>query len=95
MVFLSAKINSFSSVITSFLNLFLFEGSVLTKSFKTEKWHKIFFGGDTGYDEKIFKEVGERLGPFDLSLIPIGAYEPVKYFQCIHVSPEEGQRVSF
>jgi len=54
-----------------------------------EKPVKVFFGGDTGYryvpkgaDENAmptcpaFKEIGERIGPFDLSMIPIGAYSP-------------------
>ena len=27
---------------------------------------RVFFGGDTGYAEKVFKEIGERLGPFIL-----------------------------
>lgn len=50
---------------------------------------KVFFGGDTGYryvpkgaDENAmphcpaFKEIGDRIGPFDLSMVPIGAYSP-------------------
>ena len=37
---------------------------------------RLFFGGDTGYYAPYFKEIGERLGPFDLAAISIGAYEP-------------------
>ena len=37
--------------------------------------YKFFFAGDTGYCEA-FKQIGRVHGPFDLSAIPIGAYEP-------------------
>lgn len=37
---------------------------------------KFFFAGDTGYYEKVFKQIGQICGPFDLSAIPIGAYKP-------------------
>jgi len=43
--------------------------------------HKIYFAGDTGYGE-IFKEIGNRVGPIDVSLIPIGAYLP-RWFMSI------------
>ncbi len=42
---------------------------------KTPKGQKIFYPGDTAYCE-IFEEVGEKYGPFDLSILPIGAYLP-------------------
>ena len=32
---------------------------------------RFFFGGDTGMCP-VFKEIGERYGPFDLAAIPIG-----------------------
>ena len=37
--------------------------------------HKAFFGGDTGYT-KSFADIGADHGPFDLTLMPIGAYHP-------------------
>lgn len=46
----------------------------------------IFYSGDTGYFEG-FKEIGERLGPFDLTLIENGAYD--KDWSEVHMSPEE------
>ncbi|MGV9824048.1 MBL fold metallo-hydrolase [Gordonia sp. NPDC003429] len=48
--------------------------------------HRFFFSGDTGYSER-FEDLGERLGPFDLTLIAVGAYDPV--WPDIHIDPEE------
>jgi len=48
----------------------------------------ILFVGDTGYS-KDFKDIGKRFGPIDLSLLPIGAYEPRHFMKSIHVNPEE------
>ena len=55
------------------------------------KDHKFFFAGDTGYTHNIsiFKQIGKRYGPFDLSAIPIGAYEPRWMMEAQHVSPDE------
>ncbi|MGC4935717.1 MBL fold metallo-hydrolase [Gordonia sp. DT30] len=48
--------------------------------------HRVFFSGDTGYSER-FEDLGELLGPFDLTLIAVGAYDPV--WPDVHVDPEE------
>jgi L-ascorbate metabolism protein UlaG (beta-lactamase superfamily) len=47
---------------------------------------KIFFSGDSGYFAG-FKAIGERLGPFDLTLIENGAYDPA--WAGVHMQPEE------
>jgi len=49
---------------------------------------KIYYVGDTGYSD-VFKLIGEKEGPFDLSFIPIGAYLPKWFMSPIHVCPEE------
>jgi L-ascorbate metabolism protein UlaG (beta-lactamase superfamily) len=49
---------------------------------------KIYFAGDTGYT-KFFKEIAERLGPPDLALLPIGAYEPRWFMGPVHMNPED------
>ena len=54
---------------------------------------KIWFSGDTARGE-IFKEIGERTGPFDTALVAIGAYEPRKIMQNVHVTPEEAVEIS-
>ena len=48
----------------------------------------LYFAGDTGYSPH-FKKQGERYGPFALSLLPIGAYEPRWFMKDIHLNPEE------
>jgi N-acyl-phosphatidylethanolamine-hydrolysing phospholipase D len=49
---------------------------------------RVFFAGDTGYG-KVFAETGTRHGPFDLGLVPIGAYEPASIMRPVHCDPEE------
>jgi N-acyl-phosphatidylethanolamine-hydrolysing phospholipase D len=50
---------------------------------------RFYFAGDTGYFAG-FREIGERLGPFDLAAVPIGAYLPREIMGHVHVTPEEG-----
>ncbi|GAA6035121.1 hypothetical protein JCM8097_006372 [Rhodosporidiobolus ruineniae] len=66
---------------------------------------KVWFGGDTGYrscprgydpakeDElphcPAFEEIGQREGPFDFAMIPIGAYSPRWFMSRIHCNPED------
>jgi L-ascorbate metabolism protein UlaG (beta-lactamase superfamily) len=47
--------------------------------------HSFFFSGDTGLTTE-FRDVRERLGPFDLVMLEVGAYHPA----CgdIHLGPE-------
>ena len=49
---------------------------------------RIFFAGDTAY-ARFFREVRQRLGPIDLALLPIGAYEPRWFMQSVHMNPSE------
>lgn len=53
---------------------------------------KLFFAGDTGYSED-FKEINKRLGAMDVSLLPIGAYEPRWFMKEVHVNPEESVKI--
>lgn len=48
--------------------------------------HRAFFGGDTGYTRG-FADIGSEHGPFDLTVLPIGAYN--RAWPDIHMNPEE------
>ena len=71
-----------------------FSGRGLTDKFKTfwSSWSiiseskKIFYSGDSGFFEG-YKEIGEKLGPFDLNFMQVGAYN--KLWSDIHMFPEE------
>lgn len=49
---------------------------------------RVYFGGDSGFCPG-FEEIGERAGPFDVALMPIGAYEPRWFMKPSHMNPEE------
>ena len=49
---------------------------------------RLYVSGDTGYFTG-FKEAGERLGPFDVAALAIGAYLPPEIMKAVHLTPEE------
>ncbi|MDR3416621.1 MAG: MBL fold metallo-hydrolase [Nevskia sp.] len=53
---------------------------------------KVFFAGDTGYSRD-FADIAERYAPIDLSLLPIGAYDPRWFMSPVHVDPAEAVRI--
>ena len=57
-------------------------------SFAIEGSKKIYFAGDTGYSDH-FKNIQKEFDYFDLSLIPIGAYEPRWFMKYYHMNPKE------
>ncbi|WP_186116499.1 MBL fold metallo-hydrolase [Burkholderia gladioli] len=46
---------------------------------------RIFFSGDTGYFDG-FREIGERFGPFDVTMLETGAYDA--QWPYVHMQPE-------
>lgn len=50
---------------------------------------RAFFAGDTGYYAPGFRAIGERLGPFDVAAVAIGAYDPPEMMRMTHTTPEE------
>jgi L-ascorbate metabolism protein UlaG (beta-lactamase superfamily) len=71
-----------------------FSGRTLTDRFATlwcswvihTKSAKVFFSGDTGYGPH-FKQIGEKYGPFDLTLLECGQYDPL--WPDVHMTPEQ------
>ncbi len=51
--------------------------------------HRIYHSGDTGYFAG-FADIGADHGPFDATMIQIGAYS--EFWPDIHMTPEEGMR---
>ncbi len=52
---------------------------------------RVYHSGDTAYFEG-FRQIGERLGPIDIALLPIGAYEPEWFMRRQHMNPEDAVR---
>ena len=50
--------------------------------------HRVLFVGDTGAHPE-FRRIATEAGPFDLILMPIGAYEPRWFMGPVHVAPDE------
>ncbi|GAA2030022.1 MBL fold metallo-hydrolase [Terrabacter terrae] len=48
--------------------------------------HSAYFPGDSGTSKR-FASIGADLGPFDLTLMPVGAYDP--FWPDIHMDPEQ------
>ncbi|MFJ2768502.1 MBL fold metallo-hydrolase [Streptomyces sp. NPDC087300] len=51
--------------------------------------HRVYHSGDTGYFPG-FGEIGAQYGPFDTTMIQIGAYSD--FWPDIHMTPQEGMR---
>jgi L-ascorbate metabolism protein UlaG (beta-lactamase superfamily) len=47
--------------------------------------HRVYYGADSGEWEG-FNEIGVKFGPFDLSMLEIGAFDPL--WAAIHMGPE-------
>ncbi|WP_217996980.1 MBL fold metallo-hydrolase [Nocardioides jensenii] len=50
---------------------------------------RVFFGGDTGWTDA-FEAIGSSYGPFDLTVLPIGAYD--RRWRDVHMDPVEALR---
>jgi N-acyl-phosphatidylethanolamine-hydrolysing phospholipase D len=49
---------------------------------------RALFVGDTAF-HPAFGEIGARCGPFDLVMIPVGAYDPRWFMGRVHMDPDE------
>ena len=48
----------------------------------------VFFAGDTALHPE-FATIGQRCGPFELAILPIGAYEPRWFMGAVHMNPDD------
>ncbi|MEQ9503867.1 MAG: MBL fold metallo-hydrolase [Deltaproteobacteria bacterium] len=53
--------------------------------------HRVFYSGDTAMHPE-FIEIGERLGPFDLAMMEVGAYDAM--WSDVHLGPEQAVRAT-
>lgn len=49
---------------------------------------RIYFGGDSGYSNH-FSDIKRKLGPPDIAMLGIGAYEPRWFMKPVHMNPAE------
>lgn len=52
----------------------------------------LYFAGDTGYDEAMFRKIGARFPKLDVALLPIAPMEPHALMGQWHMNPEEAAR---
>lgn len=56
---------------------------------------KVYFGGDTAYDQKNFVETAQRFPGIQLALLPIAPIEPRDVMRPIHMDPHEALQAFF
>jgi L-ascorbate metabolism protein UlaG (beta-lactamase superfamily) len=52
------------------------------------KKQNLYLSGDSGWHKGLY-EIGERLGPFDVSFFEIGAYGEIRGWKEVHCTPEQ------
>ncbi|MEM8728136.1 MAG: MBL fold metallo-hydrolase, partial [Chlamydiota bacterium] len=70
-------------------NRTLWTGFVVDFVHREKRDKRLYFVGDTGYNQKDFKKIGKEFGTMDLSLIPIGTYVPEAFMDAVHISPHK------
>ncbi|HSW87405.1 MAG TPA: MBL fold metallo-hydrolase [Rhabdochlamydiaceae bacterium] len=75
------------------INQTLWAGWVLDFERKTRPPKRLYFVGDTGYNQHDFKNIGEKFGYMDLSLIPIGTYLPIQFMSPVHIQPGDSVKI--
>lgn len=71
----------------------LWAGYVVDFTRKRKPAKRLYFCGDSGYNQYDFKQIGERFGGMDLSLIPVGTYVPSAFMQTVHMNPKQATAV--
>ncbi|MCP5491819.1 MAG: MBL fold metallo-hydrolase [Chlamydiales bacterium] len=74
-------------------NRSLWAGFVVEVQNDKKQKKRLYFTGDTGYNKVDFKQIGEKFHKMDLSLIPIGTYEPLIFMRPVHVGPKDAVKI--
>ena len=74
-------------------NRTLWVGYVIEFITKEKELKRLYFVGDTGYNDQDFNEIGKAFQKVDLSLIPIGAYIPKKFMSPVHIGPSKAVQI--
>ncbi len=53
---------------------------------------RVYFAGDSGFG-KFVDLIAERYKPFDLAILPIGAYEARWFMKTMHMNPDDAVRI--
>ena len=53
---------------------------------------QVYFSSDTAFGP-VYSEIGQKIGPVDYALVPIGVYEPRRRMKSRHVNPAEALRL--
>jgi N-acyl-phosphatidylethanolamine-hydrolysing phospholipase D len=73
-------------------------GLCYTPHLMTQQSRTIYFAGDTGYNNTMFKKIYERFaepnGGIDVAFIPIGAYGPRWFSASQHADPMEAVQIA-
>lgn len=56
---------------------------------------KIYFAGDSGYNEELFRKTRQKFGSFRFAMLPIGASEPRWFMSYAHMNAEEAVRAHY
>ena len=54
---------------------------------------KVYFLGDSGYNERMFNDISKEHPAIEIALIPIGAYKPRWFMSPIHMDPYQAVQV--
>jgi len=74
-------------------NKTLWSGFVLEAQNEKREKKRIYFAGDTGYNQNDFRQIGKKWDKIDLSLIPIGTYAPNTFMKPVHINPKEAMQI--